>query len=340
METTVNNKLSSEPNTIISNSDKPHIAYMLNPDKVFFNNMDFEIIKRIEEQGAIITQVKLEDINFLIPNEKENSSNPIYQMYIKDQPIKIDGFLSYGYMSELHYKAYTYIIRTLNEMGIPTLHSPEAEVTLNDKYLQVLKYKKGGVPIPSTNMGFSVNAYKNIMNGFYDDYFVLKKLSDYGGDGVIINRNPLNAVNLAAKLLWNQEYCLFQTLVKDCPGKSVRVLCIGGKPAACALYNDKTGNYKSNVNYGFDNYSLDSLMDSPKLNEYFELATKAIKSIDENLTIGGVDILDSKEHGMVVLEVNMWPDMYDTEFSTKVDVFGIFAKEYYNKILRSISLRK
>lgn len=59
-------------------------------------------------------------------------------------------------------------------------------------------------------------------------------------------------------------------------------------------------------------------MHSPKKNEYFDLAEKACKAIDENLTIGGVDILDSQKFGLQVLEINSWPEIFDSIEATKL----------------------
>lgn len=325
------NALNYNNQKVSTNKDLIHIAYMMNPDKIFYNTMDDEIISKLRAQGALVTKVYIEDIYFHISNHNNNENT----IYIKDQKLIIDGFLSYGYMSEFHYKAYTYICQTLNEMNIPTLHSPDVQLILNDKYLQQLRYKKHNVPIPDGNIGFSVESYKHIYKNFYKDFSVMKKVSDYGGDGVFIHTNSLNALNSAAKAYWSQQYCIFQQMIPDSIGKSIRVLCINGKATACAEYNDKTGSYKSNVNFGLENFSIDSLMKSPKLQEYFDLAEKACSSIGENLTIAGVDILDSKKKGMVVLEINMWPDIYDTQASTEVELFDTFAKAFCDKVYAS-----
>jgi len=45
-------------------------------------------------------------------------------------------------------------------------------------------------------------------------------------------------------------------------------------------------------------------MHSEKRDEYYKIAEKACAAIDPHLTIGGVDIIDSRQHGMVVLEIN------------------------------------
>ena len=54
------------------------------------------------------------------------------------------------------------------------------------------------------------------------------------------------------------------------------------------------------------------MMDSPKKDLYFALAEKAVQSVDPDMTIGGVDILDSEEKGLQVLEINSWPEMEDS----------------------------
>ena len=41
------------------------------------------------------------------------------------------------------------------------------------------------------------------------------------------------------------------------------------------------------------------------------MAERAVSSLDEDILVAGVDILDSKKHGLLVLEVNCWPDLYD-----------------------------
>lgn len=321
----------------IPTSNDLRIAYMINPDIVIYDELDHIFIKSLEDLGAKVTIVHLEDISFHISKETQNTNT----IYIKDKPIEIDGFMSYGSMSEFHFKAYCYVIRTLSELNIPTLYSPEAQLILNDKYLQALRFKKAGVKVPSTNIGFSIESYKAIINNFYPDSYVLKRPSDYGGDSVTVSLNSQNAVNQGAKLLWKNEYCIYQQTIKDSPRKSIRVLCIDGKPIACVQYVNSTNDLRSNYLFGKESIVLESLMESPKLKEYFEVAQKSIDSIEVNLTVVGVDILDSKEHGLVVLEVNVWPDLDEVKETLNIDTHKLLSKAFLskvNKVKSSLSL--
>jgi glutathione synthase/RimK-type ligase-like ATP-grasp enzyme len=308
----------------------------MNPDVVVYSTIDEELISHLKEQGADVLPVKIEDINFNINNEHDSSQT----LFINDKPIKIDGFMAYGYMSAFHYEAYKLINFSLHEMGIPTLYSPIEEEILNNKYMQMVKFKKEKVKIPSSNIGFSVNSFKNIMKNFYSNDSVMKNLSDYGGDGIKIHKNVNNAVNAAAKSLWNNEYCLFQETIKDSPGKSVRVMLINNSPVACCEYVDKTGNFISNYNHGLEFFSLNNLMSNEKLQQYYDVGMKAVNSIGKKITIAGVDLLDSKENGLVVLEVNAWPDIYDPSSCTGVDIFSLFAKSFYEKVVVSMKTHK
>lgn len=307
-----------------------NIAYLSNPDKVYYSEMDDEIISRLTALGANIINISIDDISFAVHKGE-------IDILIKNIKTELHGFLSYGYMSKFHFEAYMYIISTLHSLNIPCLHTPEVESILNNKYLQSLYYSKSNIPIPTTHIGFSVESFKSLGLSYYKNNSILKKLDDYGGDGVCQHFNKDNLINNAAKLLWKNEYCIFQEYIKDSFGKSIRVLCIEGKGVAVAEYVDKSNNFKSNGSYGYEFFSLDSMMENPKLKKYIELGEKAIASIG-NITIGGVDILDSSEKGEVVLEINGWPDIYDIAHSTKIDVFDIFAKAFFRKV--EMSLKK
>jgi ribosomal protein S6--L-glutamate ligase len=310
---------------IITDYSNLTIGYMLNPDKVFYNEIDFEIIKNLENLGAKVEMFNLEEVYFSMKKDE-------IEVFIKNEKVNWKGFLSYGYCSKFHFEAYLLMISAFEHSNIPTLHKREQENILNNKLLQALSFSKAGINIPDTHIGFGIPSFKYLVNSNYPKGGIYKKLDDYGGDGVFKIESADGLITSGAKCLWKNEYCIFQKFVPDCLGKSVRVLCINGKTVAISEYNDKTKNFRSNVNYSFELFSLDSLMNSEKYDQYAQIAESAIKSLG-GLTIGGVDILDSDSHGLVVLEVNGWPDIYDISSSTGVKVFELFADAYLRKCL-------
>jgi hypothetical protein len=136
------------------NSNKLKILYMRNPDVVFYSDMDFEVVKCLGEEGAEVSLFNIEEIYFQMTKEGG------VEMFVKNQKMIIDGFLSYGYMSKFHFEAYTYVINGMEQAGIPCLHTLEHEKVLNNKFLQGLRYAKARVSIPPTHMGFVFDSFK------------------------------------------------------------------------------------------------------------------------------------------------------------------------------------
>ena len=68
--------------------------------------------------------------------------------------------------------------------------------------------------------------------------------------------------------------------------------------------------------------------------KYEEIALKAVNSIEPYLTVGGVDILESEAYGLVVLEVNGWSDLWDSERITGIDTFQKVTESYLARLKR------
>lgn len=305
---------------------KLKILYLNNPDVVYYSQLDSIMVENLKIAGLSVILVDIEDISFELRLNK-------ISLFLKKIETKVDGFLAYGWMSPLHYKAYNYIIDSFNAMGVVCLHSSEVEKLITDKYLQSLCFLRHKIPFPTVYQGYSVSAFKDIASRAFQDkkYSIFKLLNDYGGDGITRCETKELLVSNASKALWKNEYSIFQQYIPDSEGRSVRVLCIDSKAIAVAEYNDKSGSFLSNVSYG-DFFELRSLMDDNKFSQYVELGEQASKSLG-NLTICGVDILDSKTAGLVVLECNGFPDIFDISNSTKVNVLKILVNAFKNKVI-------
>ena len=318
----------------MNNNNFPLIGYLSNPDKVFYNYLDNVLIKSLISNGAKIINLNLENLSIKINKNKITILN-------KNKPIELDGFISYGYMSKFHFEGYKYILEAFHKKNIPLLYSPKIINILSNKYLQSLNFIQNNIPIPSTGISFSIEGFKNLAKFNFNKKSVLKELFDYGGDGVSFHENKESLINSASKKLWKNEYSLFQKYISDSFGRSIRVLFIEEKPIAIAEYVNKNNNFKSNNSFGYDNFSLVSLMNSDKRKIYENLAKKAVNSINfnnkENMLISGVDILDSKKFGNVILEVNPWPDIFDIQKSTNINVFDALAKCFVNKVKNNMN---
>ena len=303
------------------------IGYLINPDIVFFSELDHIICNYLRNEGAEVLQFTMDDIQI-------KASKTGLDIHINNKLMNFDGFLSYGYRSEKNMNAYFTLVKLMEQKGVVCLHSHYNELILNDKTLQNMHFASHNVPIPETYQVFGISSAKDLAYTKLAGPTIVKYANDYGGDSVFKIEDKWNVVNAVAKNLWKGEHVILQKMVPDSLGQSIRVLCFEGKAFGIMTYEDYSGDFRSNVSNG-DNYGCTSLMNHPKFKIYKEVAEKAIGSIGDVL-IGGVDILDSKSEGVVVLEINSFPDLFDIWSYTKMCTFKRLAEAFVNKIKKSM----
>ncbi|KAM3132824.1 hypothetical protein pb186bvf_015129 [Paramecium bursaria] len=302
------------------------IIYLKNPDPVFYSELDIRLQKTLGEVGLAVREVNLEHLHL------EFDHNGV-QLFSQGELLDFDGFLSWGYMHPKHMQDYNYLIAGIEAAGKVILHSTRVDRILQNKLLQGLSFAKGGVPIPKSLAAFAVPSIKQSIqkNYGFNESGVVKALDGYGGDGVQLARCQEEIISVGCKLLWKASQTVIQKFVPDSIGKSIRALVMDGKVVALAQYHDQGSDFRSNNGY-YEMFQLVSLMDQKE--KYEKVAIDAVSSIDPEMTVGGVDILDSTSFGQVVLEINGWPDLYDTEKSTGVNTFRAVAESFLNRLKR------
>ncbi|CAK73352.1 unnamed protein product (macronuclear) [Paramecium tetraurelia] len=297
------------------------ILFMINPDPIFYGMMDQLIIETFQRLKVNVIVTELEELSVIVGNE--------ITFYRKGEPIHFDAFLAYGYMAPKHYQDYMYFNFAVHSAGKITLHHPSTESILQNKLLQYLKFSENQVPIPRCGASFSLNTFKQNLRRF-NDKAIIKEVEGYEGTGVKLSVNHNQSTELFCKSMWNGEQAIIQDFVDDTVGRSIRVLVIGGKAVSVTEFQDNV-DFKSN---GYsDDFRIESKMDSDKKQEYFKFAERACAAIDPHLTIGGVDILDSRKNGIVVLEINSWPEMTFSQEATGLPLFDQFGQEFIEKII-------
>ncbi|CAD8193421.1 unnamed protein product [Paramecium pentaurelia] len=296
------------------------ILYMKNPDPIFYEMMDDLVIQSLKKENVKIIVTDLEELSVIIGEQ--------FIFLRNGEQIQFDAFLCYGYMAPKHYLDYMYFNFAAFTAGKITLYSPQTENILQNKLLQYAKFSEGQVPFPRCSASFSVQQFKKNLSQF-ENKAIMKEVVGYEGTGVKLSSNKIQSTEIFCKSFWNGEQSIIQDFVGDSVGRSIRVLVIGGNAVSVTEFQDNI-DFKSN---GYsDDFKIESKMDSIKKEEYFRLAEKACLAIDPNLTIGGVDIIDSKKYGLVVLEINQWPEITFSEDVTKLPLFDIFGKEFIRKI--------
>jgi len=185
--------------------------------------------------------------------------------------------------------------------------------------------KKNNIPTPKTYFSFSADgARENLEKVGYP--MVIKPVIGSWGRNVM----PLKDKDTADAIIEQREITdgpldrifYLQEMV-DRPPRDIRVITIGDK-AVTAMYRQSSGNFKTNIALGAEPEICDIT------NEIEDLCTKASKAVGGGIL--GVDLMEDKEKGLVVHEVNN-----TVEFKGIVKVANInIPKEMVEFVLDSI----
>jgi len=235
-------------------------------------------------------------------------------------------------MSKFKEQAFNFLLTAMEKANKFVLHTTKSLEIMNNKLLSAFSFSNHHINIPETFTSFSIPSFRDLFEIHFQkdgkvEHSVTKALVDFSGDGVLKNTTSSWALNNFKRYIWSKEYSLLQRLVPDSFGRSIRVILIGGKAVTLASYNDPFGDFRSNFNH---EYTMESLENHEKKNEYISVAEKGLASISVNILIAGVDLLDSKEMGIVVLEINAFPSMDDISKATNKNIAEMMLT-YFNE---------
>ena len=196
-----------------------------------------------------------------------------------------------SYFRGLHFTA------SLEFIDMPVLNRFEVANICGDKMFMTLCLKKYNVPTPRTNFAFSSSgAIDTIESIGYPA--VIKPVIGSWGRGVmpIKDRDTMDAIIEIRDVTdgpYDRIYYLQEMI--DRPPRDIRVITVGDT-AIAAMYRRSTGDFKTNVALGAD----------PEVckitKEMEEIAVKAADAVGGGIL--GIDMMEDKDRGLVVHEVN------------------------------------
>ena len=196
-----------------------------------------------------------------------------------------------SYYRGLHFTA------CLEFMDIPVINKFDVANTCGNKMITSMLLKKNNIPTPKTYFSFSAEtALENFENIGYP--LVIKPIIGSWGRSVM----PIKDKDTAEAVVENrqvtdgpQDRIYYLQEMIDRPPRDIRVITIGDQ-AISAMYRKSSGGFKTNIALGAD----------PELCEI----TKEIENLCERTSkavgggILGIDLMEDKERGLVVHEVN------------------------------------
>ena len=196
-----------------------------------------------------------------------------------------------SYYRGLHFTA------CLEFMDIPVINKFDVANTCGNKMITSMLLKKNNIPTPKTYFSFSAEtALNNFEKVGYP--LVIKPIIGSWGRSVM----PVKDKDTAEAVIENrqvtdgpQDRIYYLQEMIDRPPRDIRVITVGDQ-AISAMYRKSSGGFKTNIALGAD----PELCEITK--EMEDLCEKTSKAVGGGIL--GIDLMEDKEKGLVVHEVN------------------------------------
>jgi len=196
-----------------------------------------------------------------------------------------------SYYRGLHFTA------CLEFMDIPVINKFDVANTCGNKMITSMLLKKNNIPTPKTYFSFTAEtALENFEKIGYP--LVIKPIIGSWGRSVM----PIKDKDTAEAVIENrqvtdgpQDRIYYLQEMIDRPPRDIRVITVGDR-AVSAMYRKSSGGFKTNIALGAD----PELCEITK--EIEDLCEKTSKAVGGGIL--GIDLMEDKEKGLVVHEVN------------------------------------
>lgn len=203
------------------------------------------------------------------------------------------------------------VMRFLDHMGVKKPYPAETLQIAHNKFITLEQMVRHGIPVPETYMAASKEVAVEAI-GKMKTPAVIKLLSGYGGQGVIIAESKEAAKSVIDTMKVLKQEVLLERFIPN-PGEDLRGIVVGDEIIASFKRVAKEGELRANVKMGGKGTRF-------KLTrEMEEIAFKAAEAI--RAKICAVDMIEDKD-GVKVIEININPGIEEMERVTSINVGG------------------
>ncbi len=196
-----------------------------------------------------------------------------------------------SYYRGLHFTA------CLEFLDTPVINSFDVANVCGNKMITSMLLKKNNIPTPKTYFSFTAeSAMEHFEKVGYP--LVIKPIIGSWGRSVM----PIKDKDTAEAIIENrqvtdgpQDRIYYLQEMIDRPPRDIRVITVGDQPIA-AMYRKSSGGFKTNIALGADPEICEIT------NEIEDLCIKASKAVGGGIL--GIDLMEDKNKGLVVHEVN------------------------------------
>jgi [lysine-biosynthesis-protein LysW]--L-2-aminoadipate ligase len=269
---------------------------------IIYDKLRFEekqIYSKIKEKGLDASLVDGKSITF---DTETSKPNPIFGNIIFQRVI--------SYNRGLH------ITYCLEEIGLPVVNSFNVSEICGNKLITSMVLKKNNVPTPKTTFAFSTESARECMNNLGYPLVVKPIIGSWGRGVYQIKDQTMAEMLLDVRQendnLFSRIY-YFQELI-DRPTRDIRCIVIGDEIAACVYRYSPENEWRTNVAVGGKTEA------APLNSELREIVLKASKAVGEGIL--GVDLMEDRERGYLVHEVNNTVEFRGASAASKSDIAG------------------
>lgn len=204
----------------------------------------------------------------------------------------------------------------LEQIGLPVVNSFSVSEICGNKLITSLILKKNNVPTPKTTFAFSTESARECMKklGFP---LVVKPIIGSWGRGVYQIKDQSTADMMLDSRQENDNsfsrIYYFQELI-DRPSRDIRCIVIGDQIVASVFRYSSENEWRTNVAVGGRTEM------APLTSELKEIVLKASNAVGGGIL--GVDLMEDKERGYLVHEVNNTVEFRGASAVCKSDIAG------------------
>lgn len=278
---------------------------------ILYDNIRWEekaLYEAAKKRGIKVNNINCKDLSIGLNNERESS--PYLNKVIIQRCV--------SYFKSVHATA------ALEGLGAHIINPLRTATVCGNKLFAHMELQKAGVKTPNAFSAFSEESAIAALDNLGYPAVIKPTIGSWGRlIALLRDRDAANAVIEDREHMFPlYQVYYFEELVSR-PPRDIRAIVIGDTVVAAIYRYSGPGEWKTNMALGGHAETC------PLTNELEDICIKATKAVEGQIV--GVDLMESREHGLIVHEINNTTEFRNTVRVTGVDIPGLMV-DFASKI--------
>ena len=278
---------------------------------ILYDNIRWEekaLYEAAKKRGILVNNINCKDLSIGLNNERESS--PYLNKVIIQRCV--------SYFKSVHATA------ALEGLGAHIINPLRTATVCGNKLFAHMELQKAGIKTPNAFSAFSEESAIAALDNLGYPAVIKPTIGSWGRlIALLRDRDAANAVIEDREHMFPlYQVYYFEELVSR-PPRDIRAIVIGDTVVAAIYRYSGPGEWKTNMALGGHAETC------PLTNELEDICIKATKAVEGQIV--GVDLMESREHGLIVHEINNTTEFRNTVRVTGVDIPGLMV-DFASKI--------